>query len=302
MEEEKKSKKRLSKVIYYVLLIFFSLVFICSAIYIGKYVWGSLEAGGEYGNLQDQYSAPTRPTITEATQSTQSTESTEMTEVTQPTEETVPPVTETVPPTEPTEPPEPVILEELQPFYEKNKHLVGWINLPDTKLNYPVLQSPENPDYYLNHTFEGTKSDWGAIYVRESCDVFKPSDNLTIYGHHMKDGSMFSPLDKFRQKSFWEENPYIYFDTLYERHTYQVIATFKIDTAAEGSLAYHLFEDFASEEEFNDYVSTIKELGRYYYYNDVPAQYGDKLITLSTCEYTFASGQGRLVVVAKRVA
>ena len=286
--EEKKSKKIWSKVLYYGLLIIFSLVFICSAVYIGKYVWGSLEAAGEYGDLQDQYSAPTRPTITEATQQTESTENTE------------PSVTETVPPTEVTEPLGPVILEELQPFYEKNKHLVGWISVPNTKINYPVLQSPERPDYYLNHTFEGKWSSWGAIYVRETCDVFKPSDNLTIYGHHMKDGSMFSGLDNYRMKDFWEENQYIYFDTLYERHTYQVIATFKTSANYGEGFSYHLYEDFASEEEFDYFLSNIKELSKYYYENDVSAQYGDKFITLSTCEYTLDNG--RLVVVAKRVA
>lgn len=285
--EEKKSKKLWAKILYYGLLAIFSLVFICSAIYIGKYIWGSLEAAGEYGDLQDQYSAPSRPAITESTQGTEETQS------------SIPP-TETVPPTEVTEPLGPVILEELLPFYEKNQHLVGWINVPNTKINYPVLQSPERPDYYLNHTFEGKWSSWGAIYVRESCDVFKPSDNLTLYGHHMKDGSMFSGLDNYRQKDFWEENQYIYFDTLYERHTYQVIATFKTSANYGEGFSYHLYEDFASEDEFNYFVETIKELSKYYYENDVPVQYGDKLITLSTCEYTLDNG--RLVVIAKRVA
>ena len=286
--EENRSKKIWSKILYYGLLIIFSLIFIGSAIYIGKYVWGSLEAAGEYGSLQDQYVPPSRPPITEATQGTGDTQ------------DGVPPVTETVPSTEVTEPSEPVILPELQTFYEQNQHLVGWINVPNTKINYPVLQSPQQPDYYLNHTFQKKWSPWGAIYVRETCDVFKPTDNITIYGHHMKDGSMFSGLDNYRQKEFWEENPYIYFDTLYERHTYQVIATFKTSANYGEGFSYHLYEDFGSEEEFNYFLSSIKELSRYYYENDVPAQYGDKFITLSTCEYTLDNG--RLVVVAKRVA
>lgn len=294
--EEKKSKKTWSKVLYYVLLIIFSLIFIGSAIYIGQYIWGSLEAAKEYGNLQDQYVPPSRPAINQTTQSTQGTDSTLSTE------ETLPPVTESVPVTEETVPTGPVILPELLPFYEQNQHVVGWITVPNTKISYPVLQSPERPDYYLNHTFEGKWSPWGAIYVRESCDVFKPSDNITMYGHHMKDGSMFSGLDYYRMKDFWEENRYIYFDTLYERHTYEVFGAFRVDMSATDAFPYHIYEDFASEEEFNYYVATVKALSRYYYENDVTAQYGDKFITLSTCEYTYSSGNGRLVVIAKRVA
>ena len=283
--EQKKSKKKLGKILYYVLLIIFALIFIGSAIYIGQYIWGSIQAAEEYGHLQDLYVPPSRPPITQGTEGTGGTEGTE------------PPATGE---TGVTEPQDPAILPELQVFYESNKHVVGWISVPNTKINYPVLQSPERPDYYLNHTYEGKWSAWGAIYVRESCDVFKPSDNITIYGHHMKDGSMFTGLDNYRQKSFWEANQYIYFDTLYERHTYQVIGAFRTSANYGEGFPYHLYEDFASQEEFDDFLSAVKELSREYYANDVPAVFGDKFITLSTCEYTLDNG--RFVVVAKRVA
>ncbi len=283
-EEKKQTKKVWSKILYYGLLSLFGLIFIGSAIYIGTYVWGSVEAGKQYGDLQNEYSAPSRPPITEATEPTGGTAPTDPTQGTQ----------------GPTEPTEPQILPELLSIYEKNNELVGWISMPNTVLNYPVMQSPTRPNYYLDRGFDGKYSAWGAIYVRETCDVFAPSDNITIYGHHMKDGSMFAALDKFRHKSFWEENQYIYFDTLYERHVYQVIAAFKTSANQGEGFAYHLYENFQSEEEFNQFVATAKDLGKYYYYNDVPAQYGDKLITLSTCEYTLSNG--RFVVIAKRVA
>ena len=283
--EQKKSKKKLGKILYYVLLIIFALIFIGSAIYIGQYIWGSIQAAEEYGHLQDMYVPPSRPPNTQGTEGTGGTEGTE------------PPATGE---TGVTEPQGSAILPELQVFYESNKHVVGWISVPNTKINYPVLQSPERPDYYLNHTYEGKWSAWGAIYVRESCDVFKPSDNITIYGHHMKDGSMFTGLDNYRQKSFWEANQYIYFDTLYERHTYQVIGAFRTSANYGEGFPYHLYEDFASQEEFDDFLSAVKELSREYYANDVPAVFGDKFITLSTCEYTLDNG--RFVVVAKRVA
>ncbi len=292
MDEEKKNKKkRWSKITYYGLLAFFGLVFLCSVIYIADYMIHSAQAGNEYSSLQGQYSTPSRPPVTETTQQTEdpTADTTQSGAATDPAETTGT-----------TEPAEPVILEELLPFYQQNPHLVGWISQPGSKLNYPVVQSPEKPNYYLNHTFEGRVSDWGAIYVREECDVFKPSDNITIYGHHMKDGSMFASLDKYRHKSYWQENQYIYFDTLYERHTYQVIAAFKTSANEGEGFSYHLYDDFASEEEFNTFIETAKKLGRYYYDTGVTAAYGDKLITLSTCEYTL--NNGRFVVIAKLVA
>ncbi len=276
-----KKKPRLSKPLYYGLLALFALIFLVSAIYIADYYIRSARAGSEYADLQSQYSAPTRPQITEAP--TAGTEQSAATEDTQATEAA-----------------QPQILPELKTFYDQNSHLVGWISLPGTVLNYPVVQSPEEPNYYLDHTFEGNKSDWGAIYVREQCDVFKPSDNITIYGHHMKDGAMFAVLDKYRKHSFWEENQYIYFDTLYEHHTYQVIAVFKTSANYGEGFSYHLYDDFASAEEFDTYIATVKELGLYYYDTGITASYGDKLITLSTCEYTLDNG--RFVVVAKQVA
>ena len=179
-----------------------------------------------------------------------------------------------------------------------NNDLVGWITIPDTKINYPVVQSPDNPDYYLKHTFEGLSSDWGCIYAREQCDVYAPSDNVVLYGHHMKDGSMFAQLDKYKKQSFWEDHQYFTFDTLYERHTYQVIAVFKTSGTAGVGFAYHLFNDAASEEEFNEFMATVHSLQ--FYDTGLTAEYGDKLLTLSTCEYT--QDNGRFVVVAKRVS
>lgn len=280
MEKEKnspkKSKKLANKIAYWVLLGFFCLVFIGSGIYVADYLIRSGEAGQEYDDLQDLYVPPSRPPIPDATDPT--------------------------PPTDPTTPGIPTMLPELVPIYERNQELVGWITVPGTKISYPVLQSPSRPDYYLYRTFEGMRSDWGAIYAREACDIFKPSDNITIYGHHMKDGSMFSGLDGYKRQSFWQDHQYIYFDTLYERHVYQVIAAFKTSGTYGNGYAYHLFADAKDEADFNQFISTVKSLA--YYDTGISAQYGDKLITLSTCEYTiYENGEavGRHVVVAKRI-
>jgi len=291
MNEEKKNNKKLfSKILYYVLLGFFGLVFIFSAFYIGEYLVESAQAGEEYKNLQDQYVPPSRPPITEATDSTESTQ-----------DPTTDPTVDTTP-TDPPAPTEPTILPELQPFYDQNSDLVGWICIPETDINFPVMQTPDRPNYYLKRTFEHKYNDRGAIYVREQCDVFAPSDNITIYGHHMKTGykysTMFRDLDGYRKKTFWETHQYVYFDTLYERHTYQVIAAFKTSANYGEGFAYHLFTDADTPEEFDEFINTVKRMA--YYDTGITAQFGDKLITLSTCEYTL--NNGRFVVVAKRVA
>ena len=118
--------------------------------------------------------------------------------------------TETSPETEapmPTTPPEGgelVMLPEYAELYEQNNDLIGWICIGDTKINYPVMQSLDEPNFYLKHGFDRGYTDYGCPYVGENCDVSKPSDNLIIYGHHMKNGSMFSDLEKFKKKDFWE--------------------------------------------------------------------------------------------------
>lgn len=180
--------------------------------------------------------------------------------------------------------------------YQKNSDLVGWMTIDGTPINYPVMQTPDRVDYYLHRNFEKKESSHGCLYVRESCDVFAPSDNLTIYGHHMKDGTMFASLDKYRKMEFWEEYPEIQFDTLYTRQTYTIFAVFKTTASVGEGFSYHRFEDAEDEAEFNQFVSTCKKLS--FYDTGITPEYGDKMITLSTCEYS--QDNGRLVVVAVR--
>lgn len=158
---------------------------------------------------------------------------------------------------------------------------------------------PEDYNFYLKHKFDKTYSAYGCPYVQENCDVQKPSDNIIIYGHHMNDGSMFTGLMKYRNKSFWEEHKAITFDTLTDRHQYEVIAVFKtvVYTNSSDSFKYYEFTDAENAAEFDAYVAKCKELSLYD--TGVSAEYGDKLISLSTCEYS--RNNGRLVVVAKRV-
>ena len=171
------------------------------------------------------------------------------------------------------------------------------MRIEGTNVDYPVLQTPDDPNYYLYRDFDGNDSKSGSLYVWSEADVNEPSDNLTIFGHNMADGSMFATLSNYIHDYYWEENSLIFFDTLYEYHTYKIFAVFKTSANIGEGFSYHKFYEAANEEEFNDFVSTCRELS--FYDTGITPVYGDKLITLSTCEYTL--NNGRLVVCAVRI-
>ena len=180
--------------------------------------------------------------------------------------------------------------------FNLNPDLVGWIYIPGTVINYPVVQTPDWVNYYLTRDFYGNESKYGAIYADEMANIKDHSDNITIYGHKMKDGSMFAGLHNYSNKSFYDQYPTIDFNTIYDNHTYQIFAVF-ITTANEGGFDYHLFVD-GTEEEFDTFVNQCRALSLYD--TGVDVNYGDKLITLSTCEHN--TSNGRYVVVAKQIS
>ena len=194
---------------------------------------------------------------------------------------------------------EKMLLPELAELYQQNGDLVGWISIADTNINYPVMQSVNEPNFYLKHGFDKEYSDYGCPYVQEDCDVQEPSDNLVIYGHHMSNGSMFAHLEKFKSKDFWSEHRMITFNTLTDKQEYEIVAVFRtvVYTDSPEAFKFYRFIDAESANEFDDFIAKSKELS--FYDTGVTAEYGDKLITLSTCEYS--RNNSRLVVVAKRI-
>lgn len=205
------------------------------------------------------------------------------------------------------EPAEPVlyteektVLPELAELYQQNSDLAGWIRIEDTNINYPVMHTPDNPDFYLKHDFDKEYSDYGCPYVQENCDVQLPSDNVIIYGHHMKNGSMFCDLEKFKSQDFWKEHKTFFFSTVTDRYEYEIVSVFKTFVYSDSpeSFKYYHFVNAETPEDFSAYIDRCKELALYE--TGVSAEYGDKLITLSTCEYSRTNG--RLVVVAKRIS
>jgi sortase B len=180
--------------------------------------------------------------------------------------------------------------------YEQNSDFIGWISIEDTKINYPVMQTPGNKDFYLKHAFDKSYSEYGVPYMQENCKLGL-SGNCVIYGHHMQDGSMFADLCKYESEDFYKEHKTIHFDTLAGFGEYEIVCVFKTAAYSADGFKYYHFVDAADAAEFNSFLSTCQSLALYD--TGVSAEYGDKLITLSTCEYSRSNG--RMVIVAKLV-
>lgn len=184
-------------------------------------------------------------------------------------------------------------------LYLENPDMVGWIQIEGTSIDYPVMQTPADPNYYLKHDFEKRYTDYGCPFMQADCDAIAPSDNLIIYGHNMKDGSMFADLAKYRSKDFRQAHKIVRFDTALGGSAYEIFAVIHTTVQADAADAFlfYLFVDAASTEDFADYVSACK--ARALYDTDISAEYGDKLLTLSTCDNI--TDNGRWLVIAKRI-
>ncbi len=192
----------------------------------------------------------------------------------------------------------PDVLPEFKEMLAVNSKLIGWLKIDDTNIDYPVAQTSDN-EYYLDHDLNQNKDRNGTIFLDTNCDVIKPSTNLILYGHHMRSGNMFGNLGKYEDESYYEKHKYITFDTLYEHGTYEVMYVFRshVFTETEVAFKYYQFIDAYSEVEFDSYMEEMA--GMSLYDTGVTASFGDRLLTLSTCDYQ--EKDGRFVVVAKKI-
>ncbi|MDE6893193.1 MAG: class B sortase [Lachnospiraceae bacterium] len=192
----------------------------------------------------------------------------------------------------------PDVLDEYKTLYEKNKKLIGWLEIDDTIIDYPVMQTGDN-EYYLDHNFNQEYDKNGSLFLDYNCNIYPRSTNLIIYGHHMKSGQMFGQLQKYAKESYGEKHSIIRFDSIYEEAEYQVMYVFRSQVYNEDEFVfkYYQFIDANSEEEFNSYMEEMAGLSLYD--TGVTASYGDSLLTLSTCDNS--QTDGRFVVVAKRI-
>lgn len=198
-----------------------------------------------------------------------------------------------------TEPEGTPILPEYERLYEANADFAGWISIEGTDIDYPVMQAvSESSDFYLNHDFNGAEDINGSIFLDSRNSLENPNDNMIVYGHNMKSGMMFGGLKDYLDKNYWMEHKTITFDTIYEKAQYEIIAVCLSQVAAEetGEFRYYDFIDAGNKKAFKQYVENIKSLN--IMDEPVKVSYGDKLLTLSTCNnYT---KDGRLFLVAKK--
>jgi len=186
---------------------------------------------------------------------------------------------------------------DLKSLKIKNGDTEGWIKIDGTRINYPVMK---NGDFYLHNNFYKKYSISGTPYLASYCNV-NSSDNLIIYGHHMSNGSMFAGLDIYKTYNGYKNHKYIKFFTLIDGKTienqYEVVGAYKVQPNIEVANILYGTTNFNNEEDFNKYKNILKSKSLY----DTGANlsYGDKFLTLSTCEYS--QKNGRLVVIGKLI-
>ena len=193
--------------------------------------------------------------------------------------------------------------EDAEPVYnafcdelsKENNDFAGWLSIDGTNIDYPLMMSPDNPDYYLKRDFYKKESVSGTPYIGKDCTL--ESDNAVIYGHNMENGTMFSDLMLFKSEEFCKEHSKVLIQTVNENAEYDIVAVFKEKVHYQDESNVFRYYDYAgdlSSEDFDKYVSTIKGISLYD--TGITAKYGDKLISLSTCSHL--SKNGRFVIVA----
>lgn len=186
-------------------------------------------------------------------------------------------------------------LEELQ---KENNEIIGWLEIEDTNINLPVCQTTDN-DFYLTHNYKKEKSKGGSLFLDKDFDLINGSSNYLIYGHRNTQGLMFEDLLKYSKEDFYNNHKTIKFTTNKDDSIYEIISVFysRVYYKKEKDVfRYYNFVNANNEEEYNDFVNNCKKSS--IYDTGVTANYGDQLLTLSTCEYS--QEDGRFVVVAKK--
>lgn len=191
------------------------------------------------------------------------------------------------------------ILYKYSKLYERNSDMIGWICFKDTVINYPVMQTRQEEEYYLKRDFDKNSDINGLPFMDARNDITKPYNNWIIYGHNMKNGSMFSALLKYKDEEYFKEHKTFQFDTIYEEAEYEIMAVFltRVAYQHEDIFRYYAHTDLSEKEEFEEYIENSLALS--YYDTKVTAEYGDQLVTLSTCDRSIEDG--RFVIVGKKI-
>ncbi len=208
-------------------------------------------------------------------------------------------VEETESASEPEPEPEPVRVENpYKEYFLENPDMAAWLRIPDTIVDYPVMWTPEDEDFYLLKNFKKKKSGNGCLILDTDSCMDPLTTNLIIHGHNNK-GAMFGNLSKYEKKEYRDEHPFIYLSGKDYEHAYVVMAVFRSQVFYSTDVCFKYYKFFRAdtEEEFKDFYDNVKAMS--YYDTGVEATFGDRFLTLSTCSYH--TENGRFVVVAKEV-
>lgn len=217
-----------------------------------------------------------------------------------PPQATATPTTEPVTPTaEPTATPVPAIPNPYEDYYLANPDMAGWLVVPGTVIDYPIMWTPEDENFYLYRDFKKRDNNNGCLILDTDSSLDPLTTNLIIHGHNMKSGAMFGNLTDYEKQSYFEDHKQIILYTPECQRNYEVIAVFRSQVYKKTDDVFKFYKFFQAdtEEQFNDFYDNIKELSLYD--TGVTAEFGDRFITLSTCVYHVTNG--RFVVVAKEV-
>ncbi len=176
---------------------------------------------------------------------------------------------------------------------KENDEVVGWITMDGTQIDYPILQSDNNIDY-LTKDYNDRVTRAGSIFLDFRNDITSENKNTVVYGHRMKDGSMFQHLTKFLDEDFLKENQTFVYDTLYDSYEAEIFSVYNTLTDFN-----YIQTDFSEEEKYADLLDKMEDKSRFK--TDVEVNPDDLIITLSTCDYELDENEGRLVVHAKLV-
>lgn len=192
------------------------------------------------------------------------------------------------------------VLEEYKEMYSNYEHFYGWLKIDGTRIDDPVMYTPWYQDYYLDKDIDGSYLMPGTLFIGKDSVFYPNYSNTIIHGHNMKNQTRFGSLKRYRSKSYYDNHKIIHFDTLEEKADYIVVAAFyaRVLYVKEEGFRYYRHDYFDNEAEFDDYMKNIKAMS--FYDTGVDVEYGDSLITLSTCSYH--TENGRFVVVAKKMS
>jgi len=254
-------KKKASKLVTLLYLV----VFLFSAFSLAKYLYTYYETSKSLKEVQDIYQA------TLATIEAQSVDQME---------EAQTPSTSTIRP-------------QFHELLAVNRQMIGWISVDGTKLNNPILQA-DNNDFYLNHNFRDQESRAGSVFMDYRNNILNMNQNTILYGHAMKNNTMFGSLKNYLKQDFADNHPIIYLDTLYEGYDIEVFAAY--ETTID---FYYIETDFTNSEAYQQFIDEIQK--RSSIQMDVAVSPDDKILTLSTCKDSVMSDDHRFVVQGKLV-